>query len=75
MKPGTFVRFTEAFKTQMSKDIPSTRHVEEFGECVGIVEDTPAAGIHPEWGYVRWRLSGIRGAYMFDVLEVVDAQV
>lgn len=70
MKPGTRVRMTKDFKRQMAQT-GSAAHIQEFGGCVGVVEeplDYNAPGekdprkIGPELN-VRWRPSRLRYAY------------
>ena len=49
----------------------SVDHVEEFGECIGIVED-PVWPDHPELEtFVRWLPSMLRYTYMPEDLEII----
>jgi len=47
----------------------STNHVEEFGECIGLVEDLDSPS-RPEIN-VRWQPSGLRYAYNPKDLELI----
>ena len=50
----------------------SLAHLEEFGDCVGILEGPIDLGaqLGPEWD-VRWQPSGLRYAYHPDDLEAL----
>ena len=71
MNPGTAVRMTQALKDALNGN-DSSEHVEEFGDCYGIVEGPV------DWGAcqgpevdVRWYPSRLRYAYHPDNLEEV----
>lgn len=97
MKQGDRVRMTEAFKVWMrgecshvgldpkQPDVPciacSTGHIEEFGDCVGVVSgptdynnvprehaDYDPDKVGPELD-VRWEPSGLRYAYELSSLQ------
>lgn len=97
MRPGDRVRMTEAHKQNLRGNCLqsnhtseedcmycSTRHVEEFGECIGVVigltnfNNVPVG--HPDYyDYkvgpefdVRWQPSNLRYAYPESALEVVE---
>lgn len=66
LEPGNLVRMSQELKTALRTN-GCSEHVEEFGECVGVVEEriwlnTPEVN-------VRWRPSGLRYAYHPDKLE------
>jgi hypothetical protein len=48
-------------------------HVDEFGDCVGVVEDLVDFGceLGPEVN-VRWEPSGLRYGYLLDELELAN---
>lgn len=71
MKRGIYVCMSEDLKRQFRRN-DSVEHVEEFGDCIGIVEGPV------DWGTcqgpevdVRWYPSRLRYAYHPDNLEVV----
>lgn len=68
VKPGTRVRMSAALKERLA--VNSAEHVEEFGECVGVVIGQ-AEGDWPEVD-VRWEPSGLRYAYLPSDLVEVD---
>lgn len=59
MKLGTRVRLTKDAKQSCHPE--SAQHMEEFGDCEGIVEG-PVGGSGPEVN-VRWEPSGLRYGY------------
>lgn len=63
MLPGTNVRMGEAIKKQLVAN-GCAEHVEEFGDCVGVVEGPTDYGTSrgPEVD-VRWQPSNLRYAY------------
>lgn len=72
MKPGTKVRMSEALK-KVLRGNQSSEHVEEFGECIGVVEglvDYGNGNYGPEVD-VRWSPSKLRYAYDTKWLELV----
>ena len=71
MKPGTKVRMNQEIKDSLIKN-GCRAHVEEFGDCVGIVEDLVDYGDHqgPEVN-VRWQPSKLRYSYHPDGLKEV----
>lgn len=71
MKPGDKVRLTEAYK-QMLISNDCADHVEEFGDCVGIVEE-PIENSWPEFN-VRWQPSQLRYGYHPDHLEFIEEE-
>ncbi len=66
---GARVRMTEALKAGLRVN-DCAAHVEEFGDCVGIV-DGPADGYGPDLD-VRWQPSGLRYAYLAKWLEAAE---
>ena len=72
MKPGDKVRLTEAVKYHLITT-GSHEHVEEFGNCIGVVIELTDWGYQkgPEWD-VRWHPSGLRYAYAAEDLELVQ---
>lgn len=71
LEPGTRVRMSEALKEIMRKN-GSEEHIEEFGECEGIVQGLLDYGTQqgPEVD-VRWQPSNLRYGYDPDLLEIV----
>jgi len=71
LKPGTRVRMSEALKTLMRNN-GSEEHIEEFGECEGIVQGLMDFGTQkgPEVD-VRWQPSNLRYGYHPKHLVVV----
>lgn len=71
MKKGTIVRMSEEFKQRMLLG-ESKEHIEEFGECIGVVEDKcyPDLDCAPEVN-VRWEPSKLRYGYFPKDLKVV----
>ena len=63
MPPGTKVRMGEALKQQLVAN-GGAEHVEEFGECVGVVEGLVNYGTEqgPDVD-VRWQPSNLRYGY------------
>jgi len=63
MKAGTLVKMSEALKRELRTN-DSKEHVDEFGECVGVVEGPTDFGSQkgPELD-VRWQPSGLRYCY------------
>lgn len=74
MTPGTRVRMTEGLKDRFRAG-GCQEHVDEFGECQGIVEGLvqwPGGYAGPEVE-VRWQPSGLRyGYHPDDLQEVTD---
>lgn len=72
MKQGTRVRMSDAYKKAITAN-DCIAHVEEFGECVGIVEGLVDYNTYkgPEVN-VRWLPSKLRYGYHPDDLIVVD---
>ena len=72
MKPGTKVRMTEELKRVFRLN-NCAAHVEEFGDCVGIVEGPVDYGTTsgPELD-VRWQPSNLRYAYDPKYLRIVE---
>ena len=72
MPPGTKVRMGEAIKKQLIVN-GCAAHVEEFGECVGLVEGLTDYGTSrgPEVD-VRWQPSNLRYGYLPE--ELVEAR-
>jgi hypothetical protein len=79
MKPGTKVRMSEAFKQELIAN-NSGEHVDEFGNCIGVVEDlvdyNNVDKAHPDYDIakvgpevnVRWYPSKLRYGYHPDNL-------
>lgn len=72
MTPGTKVRMSDEHKQQLIVN-DCNDHVEEFGECVGVVEGLVDWNGHkgPEVD-VRWQPSNLRYAYHPDSLIAVE---
>ena len=72
MIPGTYVRMTKALKGYMRSN-GSHEHVEEFGDCIGIVVGLVDYGNNkfgPEIN-VRWAPSNLQYGYIPEYLETV----
>lgn len=63
MRPGTKVKMSEELKEMLNGNL-SSEHVDEFGDCVGIVQGlTDFNGqLGPEVD-VKWQPSNLRYAY------------
>lgn len=59
---GDRVKLSESYKQRLISD-GSIEHIEEFGNCVGIVEDTEYQDESTLEVNVRWQPSGLRFAY------------
>jgi hypothetical protein len=70
--PGKHVEPTEVGTTDDGCMKCSTDHIEEFGECEGIVEGP----MYPGWPEVdvRWQPSNSRFGYKPEHLELVDTR-
>ena len=66
---GDLVRMTEKIKEQLMNN-DSIEHVEEFGNCEGIVIGYTDEG-HDDYLDVRWKPSNLRYGYPVDGLEKV----
>lgn len=73
MKPGTKVRMTEAHKQALIAN-GCADHVEEFGDCIGLVEDPMGEEYGLDWPEfnVRWQPSKLRYGYLPDDLEIIE---
>lgn len=86
MKPGTKVKMSEQLKSRLRGNCQhdpekseeeilfcaycSLQHVEEFGECIGVVlGNADLGGSEID---VRWEPSGLRYAYLPEDLEIVS---
>lgn len=73
---GKTVRMTEAYKKALceANQGVSREHIEEFGDCIGVVEGYIDYGTctGPEVD-VRWQPSKLRYGYAVEDLEVIDA--
>lgn len=72
MKPGTKVRMSQDLKNGLRSN-DCGQHVDEFGDCVGIVQGPVDYGTSegPEVD-VRWQPSNLRYAYHPDQLVELD---
>ena len=72
MKAGTRVKMTEELRTRLLLN-DCDDHVDEFGDCIGIVEGPTDYGTSkgPELD-VRWQPSNLRYAYDPKYLKVVE---
>ena len=71
MKKGTIVKMNDALKAELIKN-DCKEHVDEFGECEGVVEDK----MFPECDdceevNVRWKPTNLRYGYRPDQLEII----
>jgi hypothetical protein len=67
MKPGTKVKMSEELKHGLI-EMKCKAHVDEFGDCIGIVEDK--AWIDDDAVNVRWQPSGLRYMYSPETLVI-----
>lgn len=67
MKNGDKVRMSEELKQKL-REVGCSEHVDEFGECVGIIQR-----IRPDWleVEVRWQPSNLKYAYHPNYLMLV----
>lgn len=72
MTPGTKVRMSDEHKQQLIIN-DCKQHVEEFGNCVGIVEGpVDYNGVQGPEVDVRWEPSKLRYGYHPDSLVIVE---
>lgn len=71
IKPGDKVKMSEKFK-QVMHDNGCADHVEEFGNCIGVVENPMFPGIDAPEFDVRWQPSGLRYGYnpLTDLIKI-----
>jgi hypothetical protein len=70
MKSGDIVKMTKSFKRGLIAN-DCKDHVDEFGKCIGIVEDLVYPdGEGDEWN-VRWLPSKLRYGYSPEELEII----
>ena len=70
IKIGDLVRMTEELKKGLRSN-DSLEHVEEFGDCQGIVIGYTDEG-HYDFVDVRWKPSNLRYGYPINGLEKVN---
>lgn len=67
MRIGSLVRMTEEYKNALRAGGYS-EHVDEFGDCVGVIEKLVEVGYPTQLVDVRWRPSQLRYGYWTDGL-------
>jgi len=70
MEPGTRVRMTKLYKMWMYAR-ECALHIDEFGNCVGIVEGDSGRDIYGPTITVYWVPSGHRFDYSISDVEIV----
>jgi hypothetical protein len=72
MKTGDRVKMSEEFKKTMNDNWQSRSHINEFGDCVGIVEDLVYEDGFGDEFNIRWETSGLRYGYSPDQLTIIE---
>lgn len=75
IKIGDIVRMTDLFLFENRWNLFIKSHIEEFGNCFGLVEDLCFEGLVDSEVNVRWFPSGFRYAYSPNDLEIINLLV